>query len=53
MGSRKLPGKSSETKAMKLIAAPNKKKMLRAVIPTGRFSNATRIFAFDPYTSLS
>jgi hypothetical protein len=37
-GSRKLPGKSSDTKETKLAAVPNKKKMLRAVIPTGRVS---------------
>jgi len=36
IGSRKLPGNSSETEAIKLIDAPNKKKMLRAVIPIGR-----------------
>ncbi|MDQ3885135.1 MAG: hypothetical protein M3239_06795, partial [Thermoproteota archaeon] len=43
IGSRKLPGKSREVKAIKLMTAPNKKKMLRAVIPIGRFSDSARI----------
>ena len=38
-GSRKRPGKISDTKEMKLIAAPNKKNMLRAVMPGGRVSD--------------
>jgi hypothetical protein len=36
MGSRKLPGKSSEMAETKLAAAPNTKKMLKAVTPRGR-----------------
>lgn len=39
IGSRKLPGKSSDTKAIKLMVAPNQKNILRAVIPTGRLSD--------------
>lgn len=40
IGSRKLPGKSSDTKDMKLMVAPNRKNMLRAVMPIGRVSGS-------------
>jgi hypothetical protein len=54
IGSRKLPGKSSDTEDMKLMTAPNKKKMLRAVIPRGRVSDLTCIFmVFAAYTSVA
>ena len=43
-GSGKLPGKSSSMKVMKLIVAPNTKKMLRIVIPRGRVLDLAIIF---------
>lgn len=43
-GSRKLLGKSNDTEDTKLATAPNKKNMLRAVIPIGRISDLTSIF---------
>jgi hypothetical protein len=54
IGSRKLPGKSSDTEDRKLAAAPNKKKMLRAVMLMGRVSDLTCIFiVFAVHTSVA
>lgn len=44
IGSRKLPGNKSDTAATKLIVAPAKKKILRAVTPRGRAFEAVIIF---------